>query len=97
MTHSHSGHRQALPERLFEPIQCRVPRLGANMRRREFLGALGGAVAWPIECGAQTSVRRIGILVGTAESDPNIQTWIAEFQDGQCRWCKRKNSNWRSI
>ena len=42
------------------------------MRRREFLGVLGGAAAWPVVARAQQAnnrVRRIGVL-GFAESDP---------------------------
>ena len=30
---------------LFETLRCRLLSLGADMRRREFLGVLGGAVA----------------------------------------------------
>ena len=43
------------------------------MRRREFLGVIGGvAVAWPFVARAQPSrgVRLIGVLMGIGEDDP---------------------------
>jgi putative ABC transport system substrate-binding protein len=43
------------------------------MRRREFLGALGGAAAWSTVARAQERMRRVGILMGYAEGDPEAQ------------------------
>src|SRR5437763_4043714 len=48
-----------------EPLRCQLPSLEADMRRREFLGVLGGvAVAWPVVARAQQSepMRRVGFL-----------------------------------
>jgi putative ABC transport system substrate-binding protein len=52
------------------------------MNRREWIALLGGAAAWPVAARAQQAerVRRIGMLIGGAESDSDRQTWIAEFK-----------------
>src|SRR5215471_711929 len=54
------------------------------MRRREFIALLGGAtVALPFTAGAQQldRVRRIGVLLGLAESDPEAQSSVAAFRE----------------
>jgi putative ABC transport system substrate-binding protein len=55
------------------------------MRRRGFITLLGGAtVAWPLATRAQQSdrMRRIGVITGTAETDPDGQSEIAAFRLG---------------
>jgi putative tryptophan/tyrosine transport system substrate-binding protein len=54
------------------------------MRRREFIAGLGSAATWPVTAWAQQrgSIRRIGVLMGYPESDPEAQTLVSEFLDG---------------
>ncbi len=55
------------------------------MRRREFLGVLGGAaVAWPLDARAQQGerMRRIGVLSALAADDPESMARIAAFLQG---------------
>jgi ABC-type uncharacterized transport system substrate-binding protein len=65
------------------------------MRRRAFILALGGAAAWPLAARAQQTdrVRRIGVLIGNAESDPEGQTRaVALRQDLQkLGWAEGRN------
>jgi putative tryptophan/tyrosine transport system substrate-binding protein len=54
------------------------------MRRREFIVGVGNAVAWPLVVRAQPPdrVRRIGALMGWAETDPISQEDFAAFKQG---------------
>jgi putative tryptophan/tyrosine transport system substrate-binding protein len=54
------------------------------MRRREFIGLIGGAATWPLKVVAQQAehVRRIGFLLGLTENDPEARTRITAFRQG---------------
>jgi putative ABC transport system substrate-binding protein len=56
--------------------------MAIHIRRREFISALCGAAAWPLAAHAQQpgGMRRIGILQGLAESDPETQARTAAFR-----------------
>ncbi len=52
------------------------------MRRREFITLLGGTAAWPLAAAAQPErMRRIGVLMAHAESDPEGQIFVAVFRE----------------
>jgi putative ABC transport system substrate-binding protein len=66
------------------------------MRRREFLGTLGGAVVvWPLAARAQQpgGMRRIGALMTLAADDPEGQARLTAFVQGlqQLDWIDGHN------
>jgi putative tryptophan/tyrosine transport system substrate-binding protein len=67
-----------------------------DMRRRDFITLIGGAAAWPLAARAQQPaerMRRIGVLVRLAESDPEMQSWLAAFRQGleKLGWSEGRN------
>jgi putative ABC transport system substrate-binding protein len=51
-----------------------------DVRRREFITLLGGAVAWPLAAHAeQGRMKRVGVLVNGAEADPEIRGGFRRF------------------
>src|SRR5258707_10475750 len=64
-----------------EAIRCQLPNLMATMRRRNFLGVLGGAAAWPLPTRAQqTALPVVGLLGGTSAA--SSATPLASFREG---------------
>jgi putative ABC transport system substrate-binding protein len=68
----------------------------SGMKRREFITLLGGAsVAWPLAAGAQQPerMRRIGVLMGYRETDPEAQAWVTAFREGLQKhgWTQGRN------
>jgi putative tryptophan/tyrosine transport system substrate-binding protein len=65
------------------------------MKRRELIALLGGAAAWPLAVRAQQAdrVRRIGVLMGFPESDPEAQLRVAAFREGlqKLGWTEGRN------
>ena len=66
-----------------------------QLKRRDIITLLGGAAAWPFAARAQQTerVRRIGVLIALAESDPEGQLRVAAFRRGlqSVGWTEARN------
>jgi len=53
------------------------------MKRREFIALVGSASIWPMVARAQQTgrMRRVGVLMAHAESDPEYQEYLAAFRE----------------
>jgi hypothetical protein len=65
------------------------------MKRREFITLLGGAAAWPLTARAEQSqrIRRVGVLMAVAESDADVRSGVAIFQQSlqELGWTDGRN------
>jgi putative ABC transport system substrate-binding protein len=65
------------------------------MKRREFVGLLGAAAAMPLAARAQQPdrMRRIGLMMATAESDPEAQVRAKTFRNAlrELGWTEGRN------
>lgn len=69
------------------------------MQRRDFITLLGGAAAVPLvrplaaRAQQPDRVRRVGVLMSFAESDPEAQAWLAAFREGLQKrgWTEGRN------
>lgn len=65
------------------------------MRRQQFLGVLAGAATWTVAAQAQQSERpkRIGVLIGGAETDPEQSKRLAAFRQSlrALGWAEGRN------
>jgi len=67
-----------------------------QLKRREFITLVGGAAAvWPLAARAQqaSGIRRLGVLMGYAESDPEAKDFFAGFTQrlAELGWLDARN------
>jgi putative tryptophan/tyrosine transport system substrate-binding protein len=68
------------------------------MRRRDFMTLVGGAAtAWPLAARAQQAqrMRRVGVLIGFAETDPDVKSWFAAFRGALAKLGWTEGSNFQ--
>jgi len=68
----------------------------SRMRRRDFMTLVGGAAtAWPLAARAQQAqrTRRVGVLIGFAETDPDVKSWFAAFRGALAKLGWTEGSN----
>jgi putative ABC transport system substrate-binding protein len=78
-----------------DPTSVPEGHMAIDIRRRELIVALGGVAVWPLVARAQQTerMRRIGVLMGFAETDREGQIFVAAFQAGlhELGWIEGRN------
>jgi len=67
------------------------------VRRRTFIALLGGAATCPLAARGQQAggMRRIGVLIGFTETDPDMRSWLAAFRGALMKLGWTEGSNLR--
>jgi putative tryptophan/tyrosine transport system substrate-binding protein len=65
------------------------------MKRREFAGIVAGIAAWPLLAHAENTdrVRRVGVLLGNTEGDPQLVAGMSAFRQAmqELGWAEGRN------
>src|SRR6185312_14104880 len=84
-----------LPQQQWKPVRWCSQASGATMRRRDFIKAVvTSAAAWPISARAQqVRIRRVGLILGLAENDPEASARVKAFRLGlrDLEWIEGRN------
>src|ERR1700733_812032 len=85
-----------LPHRLCAILSVRSRGGNRPVKRRELIRLLGGAaVAWPLSARAQQPdrMRRVGVLIGLAEDDPDSKARLGALRQGleKLGWSEGRN------
>ena len=93
LVHQPQDRQGARPRRAGDAARAR--RRGDRMiRRREFIALLGGAAAaWPLAARAQQPSKRVSLLLGIAENDPEAKSRVQAFRRGlrDLGWIEGRN------
>jgi ABC-type uncharacterized transport system substrate-binding protein len=68
--------------------------MASYLGRRKFLATLGGAAAWPLAARSQ-QIRRLAVLMGSAESEQDSQVRLTAFREALRQGGWTEGSNFR--
>jgi putative ABC transport system substrate-binding protein len=69
------------------------------MRRREFITGIGATVVWSLAARAQQGdrMRRIGVLIGFSENDPEAKAYLSGFTQGLAKLGWTDGNLWMDV